>query len=237
MERCKAPISRHPEAASQGEAIWGGAVCGIPSRAVTTTGHRLPAGPVILGVSGASGAIYAVRALEMLSDAGVETHLVMTKNAVLTLREETSVSLERVRSLSSRHYQIHDIGAVIASGSFTTAGMLILPCSVKTLSGVANSFSDNLLLRAADVTLKERRPLVLAFREAPLHLGHLRLLARVGEMGGVIFPPVPAFYTRPQSLEELVDQTVGRVLQQLGIEVAGLPRWQGWSPSTDATRA
>lgn len=165
----------------------------------------------------------------MLSEIGMETHLVMTKNAVLTLREETSLSLEHIHSLSSRHYQINDMGAVIASGSFVTSGMLIVPCSVKTLSGIANSYSDNLLLRAADVTLKERRPLVLAFREAPLHSGHLRLLAQVSEIGGVIFPPVPVFYTRPQSLDDMVDQTVGRMLQLMGIEVVGLPGWQGWS--------
>jgi flavin prenyltransferase len=183
---------------------------------------------VVVGISGSTGVVYGVRVLERLRElADVETHLVATRHAELTLRLETAYSIDDVRALADVVHGVRDVGAPIASGSFPVDAMVVAPCSIKTLSGIASSYSENLLLRAADVMLKERRPLVLAVRETPLHLGHLRLLAQAAELGAVIFPPVPAFYHRPESLDDVIDQSVGRMLEQVGIVLPGLPRWEG----------
>ena len=183
---------------------------------------------MVVGISGSTGVVYGVRLLERLREVeDVETHLVATRTAELTLRLETDRTVEDVRALADVVHGVRDVGAPIASGSFRADAMLVVPCSIKTLSGIAHSYADNLLLRAADVMLKERRPLVLAVRETPLHLGHIRLLAQAAEIGAVIFPPVPAFYHRPESLEDVIDQSVGRMLEQVGIVLPGLPRWEG----------
>lgn len=187
---------------------------------------------LIIGISGASGAIYGVRMLQVLRGVeGVETHLVMSNAARQTLALETSLSLREVQALADVVHDARDIAASISSGSFKTMGMVILPCSIKTLSGIVNSYSDGLLVRAADVVLKERRPLVLCVRETPLHLGHLRLMTQAAELGAVIMPPVPAFYHRPQTLDDIIDQTVNRVLDQFDIELPQdlFTRWQGAS--------
>lgn len=180
---------------------------------------------IIVGVSGASGIIYGVRALELLRRAGVETHLVMTRSAQITLAHELPMKLADVHALASKVYRADDIGASISSGSFQTMGMLVAPCSVRSLSEIATGVTSGLLSRAADVVLKERRRLVLMLRESPLHLGHLRSMAQVTEMGAIVAPPVPAFYARPQSLDEMVDHTVGRVLDLFGIETGAVRRW------------
>ncbi|MGX9830366.1 UbiX family flavin prenyltransferase [Enterobacter hormaechei subsp. xiangfangensis] len=185
---------------------------------------------LIVGISGASGAIYGVRLLQVLRDvAGVETHLVMSQAARQTLSLETDLSLREVQALSDVVHDARDIAASISSGSFKTAGMVILPCSIKTLSGIVNSYTDTLVTRAADVVLKERRPLVLCVRETPLHLGHLRLMTQAAELGAVIMPPVPAFYHRPQTLDDVINQTVNRVLDQFDIDLPEdlFTRWQG----------
>jgi flavin prenyltransferase len=185
---------------------------------------------LIVGVSGASGVIYGIRLLEVLRLVdGVESHLVMSNAARVTTTLETDYSVEQVEALADCVYRPGDIGAAISSGSFRSAGMVVVPCSIKTLSGIATSFSDNLLLRAADVTLKERRRLVLLVRETPMHLGHLKLLVQAAELGAVIMPPVPAFYHRPATLADVIDQTVNRTLDLLDIEldVDLFTRWQG----------
>lgn len=185
---------------------------------------------LIVGISGASGAIYGVRLLQVLRDvAEVETHLVMSQAARQTLSLETDYSLRDVQALANVVHDARDIAANISSGSFKTAGMVILPCSIKTLSGIVHSYTDGLLTRAADVVLKERRQLVLCVRETPLHLGHLRLMTQAAELGAVIMPPVPAFYHRPQSVMDIVDQTVNRVVDQFDIELPEdlFARWQG----------
>jgi len=185
---------------------------------------------IIVGISGATGAVYGIRLLEVLSAVdGVESHLVMSSAARRTLSLETDYSVEQLESLADRVYKTSDIAAAISSGSFRATGMIVAPCSMKTVSGIATSYSDNLLLRAADVTLKDRRPLVLLVRETPFHLGHLRLLVQVAEMGAIVMPPMPAFYHRPATLEDIVDQTVNRALDLLDIELDHdlFPRWQG----------
>ncbi|MDU6105722.1 MAG: UbiX family flavin prenyltransferase [Enterobacter hormaechei] len=185
---------------------------------------------LIVGISGASGAIYGVRLLQVLRDvAGVETHLVMSQAARQTLSLETDLSLRDVQALADVVHDARDIAVSISSGSFKTAGMVILPCSIKTLSGIVNSYTDTLVTRAADVVLKERRPLVLCVRETPLHLGHLRLMTQAAELGAVIMPPVPAFYHRPQTLDDVINQTVNRVLDQFDIDLPEdlFTRWQG----------
>jgi flavin prenyltransferase len=180
---------------------------------------------VIVGISGATGACYGVRALELLAQLGAETHLVITKAARATLAQETDLTVADVRALATEVHAAHDLGAAISSGSFPTDGMLIAPCSVKTLSGIANCYDDTLLIRAADVTLKERRPLVLLIRETPVHAGHLRLMTQAAEAGATIMPPVPAFYTRPASVDEIVTQTVGRALDLLRLPHPATRRW------------
>ena len=185
---------------------------------------------LIVGISGASGAIYGVRLLEVRRDvADVKTHLLISNAARQTLALETNFSLREVQALADEVYDPRDIAASISSGSFKTSGMVILPCSIKTLSAIANSYSDGLLSRAADVVLKERRPLVLCVRETPLHLGHLRLMTQVAELGAVIMPPVPAFYHRPVTIDDIINQTVNRVLDQFDIELPQdlFVRWQG----------
>ncbi len=185
---------------------------------------------IVVGISGASGAIYGIRLLEILQGvAGVETHLVLTPAARRTIPLETEWSVEQVEALAFSNYKPADIAASISSGSFRANAMIVAPCSMKTVSGIASSYSDNLLLRAADVMLKDRRPLVLLVRETPLHLGHLRLLVQATEIGAIIMPPVPAFYHRPATLQEVIDQTVNRALDLLGVELTQdlFPRWNG----------
>lgn len=185
---------------------------------------------LIVGLSGASGAIYGVRLLQVLRNvADVETHLVISQAARQTLSLETDLTLRDVQALADVVHDARDIAASISSGSFKTAGMVILPCSIKTLSGIVNSYTDTLVTRAADVVLKERRPLVLCVRETPLHLGHLRLMTQAAELGAVIMPPVPAFYHRPQTLDDVINQTVNRVLDQFDIDLPEdlFTRWQG----------
>lgn len=182
---------------------------------------------IIVGISGASGIIYGIRALQLLAQSGVETHLVMSKSAELTLHYELEQSVDEVKSLAHEVHPIKNVGAAIASGSFLTEGMLIAPCSVRTMGEIATGVTSTLLTRAADVVLKERRRLVLMVRETPLHTGHLRTMTALSEMGAVIAPPVPAFYARPQSLEEMVTQSVGRVLDLFDLELPQVKRWQG----------
>lgn len=177
-----------------------------------------------VAISGASGAIYGIRALQMLRRVGIESHLVVSKAASLSLTAETDLSLGEVHALADVVHKPADIGASIASGSFRTLGMLIAPCSIRSMSEIATGVTSSLISRAADVCLKERRRLVLMVRESPLHLGHLRTMAAVTEMGAVVAPPMPAFYTRPQSLEEIVDQSVARALDLFGVET-GMKRW------------
>ncbi|WP_281040011.1 UbiX family flavin prenyltransferase [Mesorhizobium sp. Z1-4] len=181
---------------------------------------------LIVGISGASGIVYGVRILEALQSSDIETHLVVSNSAALTLKYELDLPLGDLKALADVVYSNKDIGAAIASGSFVTEGMIIAPCSVKTMSGIATGYTDNLLSRSADVVLKERRRLVMLLRETPLHLGHLRTACSITEMGGIVMPPVPAFYSKPQSLDEMVDHTVGRALDLLGIDVGLVRRWK-----------
>ena len=185
---------------------------------------------IIVGISGATGAIYGIRLLQILrSVAALETHLVLSPAARRTILLETAYSVEEVEAMATCVHRSSDIAASISSGSFRSSGMIVAPCSMKTVSGIATSYSDNLLLRAADVMLKDRRPLVLLVRETPMHLGHLRLLVKVAEMGGIVMPPVPAFYHRPTSIQEVVDHTLNRALDLLGVELEQdlFERWQG----------
>ncbi|MEG0233818.1 MAG: UbiX family flavin prenyltransferase [Hafnia sp.] len=185
---------------------------------------------LIIGISGASGAIYGVRLLEVLQGVpDIETHLIMSNAARQTLALETDLQLRDVQSLADVVHDSRDIAASVSSGSFKTAGMVILPCSMKTLSGIVHSYTDNLLTRAADVVLKEHRRLVLCVRETPLHLGHLRMMTTAAELGAIVMPPVPAFYHRPQTLQDIIDQTVNRVIDQFDIEMPEdlFTRWGG----------
>lgn len=182
---------------------------------------------VILAITGASGAVLGIRTLELLKEAGVETHLIVSRAAGQTLASETDWSVAGVKALASAWYEPEDIGARLASGSFVTEGMLVIPCSIKTLSGIANSYANDLVVRAADVCLKEGRKLILAVRETPLHPGHLELMQKAARAGAVIFPLVPAFYGKAQTVEELVDQLAGRMLLRMGIENDHYPRWKG----------
>ena len=190
---------------------------------------------IIVGMSGASGMIYGIRLLEVLSEvADCETHVVISNGAKLSITLETDRSVKDVEALADVVHNDQNLAASISSGSFQTAGMVIAPCSMKTLSGVANSYGDNLLVRAADVALKERRKLILVPREMPLHAGHCRLLHEAASIGAIIAPPVPAFYTRPQSVEDIVDGTVGRLLDLLDIENDITGRWAGFPPRDKA---
>ncbi len=180
---------------------------------------------LVVGISGASGVALGIRALDACRELGVRTHLVVSRAAALTLAEETSLSMAELTGKASKHYKVSDVGAAIASGSFPTLGMIVAPCSVRTMSEIATGVTSSLLTRAADVTLKERRPLVLMVRETPLHLGHLRAMVSLAEMGAVIAPPVPAFYAKPASVAEMIDQSVGRALDVFGLSWSAVRRW------------
>ena len=180
---------------------------------------------IIVGISGATGVVYGVRMLKVLFDCGVETHLVITSSAIKNLLIETEYTMADLEPFASTIYDVDDVGASIASGSFQIDGMVIAPCSIKTLSAVANSFNYNLLVRAADVNLKERRKLVLLVRETPFHEGHLDLMMRVTRMGGIIMPPVPAFYHMPKTIEDIINQSVGKVLDLFSIDASLFRRW------------
>ena len=180
---------------------------------------------LIVGISGASGVIYGIRLLEALKTLPVEAHLVMTKPAEMTLAHETNLKVAQVRALADRCYPVGDVGAAVASGSFATLGMVVAPCSIRSMSEIATGVTSNLLTRAADVVLKERRRLVLMVRETPLHSGHLRNMSALADMGAIIAPPVPAYYTRPESVDDIVDHTVGRVLDLFGLDTGKVIRW------------
>jgi 4-hydroxy-3-polyprenylbenzoate decarboxylase len=181
---------------------------------------------LIIGISGASGIVYGIEALRQLRTLGVETHLVASKSAILTLTHETGMKLADLTALADHHYLNSDIGATLASGSFRTMGMLVAPCSIRSLSEIATGVTSTLLTRSADVVLKERRRLVLMVRETPLHHGHLQSMLNVTAAGAIVMPPVPAFYTRPQSLQDIITQSVGRALDLFGLE-SEIPRWKG----------
>jgi 4-hydroxy-3-polyprenylbenzoate decarboxylase len=183
--------------------------------------------PLIVGISGATGAIYGIETLRALKELGQPAHLIVSEMGQRTIDIETGCSMDEVRALAAETYSNKDLAAAVSSGSFRARGMLIAPCSIKTLSGIAHSFSYNLMIRAADVSLKEKRPLVLMVRETPLHKGHLELMAKTADLGAVIHPPVPAFYNKPQSITDLVRQSVGRALDHLGIEHDLFERWNG----------
>lgn len=183
---------------------------------------------LIVGITGASGAIYGIRLLEILaSHVNIQTHVVISKAAEFTIKYETDLDIQKIKSLATYSYSTDDLSAKISSGSFKRDGMIIAPCSVKTLSAIANSYADNLISRAADVTLKEREKLILLVRESPLHLGHLKNMVAATEMGAIILPPMPAFYHKPKTIMEILDQTIGKVLDILDIEHDLFPRWQG----------
>jgi len=182
---------------------------------------------LIIGISGASGVIYGIRLLELLAESAVETHLVMTPSAEVTLAHETDRKAADVKALADRVYNPRDIAAAIASGSFRRRGMVVAPCSIRSLSEIAWGTTTGLLTRAADATLKERRPLVLLVRETPLHGGHLRAMAAANENGAIVMPPVPAFYARPRNLEETIDHTLGRALDLLDMDIGTVRRWSG----------
>lgn len=183
--------------------------------------------PIIIAMTGATGAVYGVETLRALKEIGVPAHLVVTETGARTLNYETGLSLDDVRALAAETYPNKDVGAAIASGSFKAAGMIVSPCSIKTLSGIAGSFSHNLVIRAADVCLKERRPVVLQVRETPLHKGHLQLMTRAAELGCTIAPPMPAFYAKPENLDDMVRHTVGRTLDLFGLDHDLVKRWSG----------
>ncbi len=190
---------------------------------------------LIIAMTGASGIVYGVRALEILRDVeDVETHLILSSSAARTIAEETDYTLDGVRGLADVLHGYKDIGASISSGSFRTAGMLVAPCSVKTLSGIANCYDDELVVRAADVCLKERRRVVLMFRETPLHAGHIELMAQATRNGAIVMPPVPGFYNRPKTIDDLVTQSAGRALDLFGIDPHIVKRWKDAGPDQDS---
>ena len=180
---------------------------------------------LVVGISGASGAAYGLRVLDACRDLGVDSHLVVSRSAALTLKQELDLAVADAQAKADVTYKVADVGAAIASGSFRTLGMIVAPCSVRTMSEIATGVTSSLLTRAADVTLKERRPLVLMVRETPLHLGHLRTMVRLAEMGATLAPPMPAFYARPASLEAMIDQSVGRALDLFGLSWRPVKRW------------
>jgi len=196
---------------------------------------------MVVGITGATGIIYGVRLLEALRDLDIETHLVLSKAAELTRAYETDFRSEDIRALADHVHSPNDVGAAISSGSFRTMGMIVAPCSIRTLSDIAHGITSGLISRAADVALKERRRLVLLVREAPLHAGHLRSMLAVTEAGGIIVPPVPAFYTRPRSIDDIVVHTVGRALDLFNLDVGNFPRWsaarQTWGGRTAEVEA
>lgn len=183
--------------------------------------------PLVVAITGASGAVYGIEALKALKTAGVPAHLVLSRAALQTIKLETATTAKAVRALAAKLYEEDDIAAAISSGSFKTRGMLVAPCSIKTLSGIANSYADNLIVRAADVTLKERRRLVLMVRETPLHKGHLELMTKATEAGAIILPPMPAFYHQPKTVMDIVHQSVGKALDMFDIPHALFKGWEG----------
>ena len=185
---------------------------------------------LMVGISGASGVIYGVRMLELLRDTDIETHLVMSKSAEMTLAYETEFKAKEVKALASVNHPASDIGAAISSGSFPTMGMVIVPCSIRTMSEIATGVTSSLVSRAADVVLKEKRRLVLALRETPLHGGHLRTMTTLADIGAVVAPIVPAFYAKPKTVDDIINHSVGRLLDFFGIETKGVRRWQGGPP-------
>ena len=188
---------------------------------------------VVVGISGSTGAIYGIRLLEKLKALGFESHLVISAAAKRTLTEETDYTVKAVEGLAHAVYDDRDIGAAIASGSFHTEAMVVAPCSIKTVSALANSYAETLIARAGDVTLKEGRPLAVLVRESPLHLGHLRQLTALAEIGGIIMPPMPAFYPRPRSIDDIVDFSVARVIERMGLAHGLLPEWKGTGQHED----
>jgi len=202
------------------------------SKTVDRQGERAR---LVVGITGASGVVYGLRTLDALRDLGVESHLVVSKSAALTLTQEADLSVAQVNAKADVVHRAADVGAAIASGSFRTLGMIIAPCSVRSMSEIATGVTSSLLTRAADVTLKERRPLVLMVRETPLHLGHLRTLTKLAEMGAIIAPPLPAFYAKPASIAEMVDQSVGRALDLFDLSWRPVKRWGEDLPSIGET--
>lgn len=194
--------------------------------------------PLVVGITGASGVIYGVELLKALQNTDVETHLILSESAGRNLAIETNHSIKEVRALADVVYSNKDVGAAVASGSFLTRGMVVVPCTIKSLSGIAYSYSDNLITRAADVTLKEKRTLVMMVRETPLHKGHLEMMARCAGLGATILPPMPSFYHGPQCIKDIINQSIGKVLDQMGIEHNLFRRW-GSKPeeATSSTRA
>ena len=182
---------------------------------------------LVVGISGASGVIYGVTLLRLLQDKGYETHLVVSESGKRNIEIETGYKVSDVLAMASFNYDCRDVGAPLASGSFLTDGMVVIPCTIKSLSGIANSYTNNLLVRAADVTLKEKRKLVLVVRETPLHKGHLRLMTMAADMGAHILPPIPSFYHKPKTIEDIIHQTIGKVFDYLGIPHALFNRWDG----------
>lgn len=201
---------------------------------VVNTAIRNPPQRLVVGISGASGVTYGVRVLDALHELGVESHLVVTRAALLTLSQETDLTPDDLTGRADVVHKLADVGATIASGSFRTLGMIVAPCSVRTMSEIATGVTSNLLTRAADVVLKERRPLVLMVRETPFHLGHLRTMTALTEMGAIIAPPLPAFYARPGSIEDIVDQSVGRALDLFGLDWSAVRRWDGLKGAPEA---
>lgn len=192
---------------------------------------------LVVAITGATGVIYGVRMLEVLSELNIETHLIVSQSAIKNLAIETQYTEEQLYSLAAVTYNVDDVGAAPASGSFPVDGMIIIPCTIKTLSAVANSFNYNLIIRAADVNLKERRKVVLVVRETPFHEGHLRLMLKVTRMGGIIMPPVPAFYHMPKTVDDIINQTVGKVLDLFGIDARLFDRWGIKAAAKSATLA
>ena len=201
---------------------------------VVNTAIRNPPQRLVVGISGASGVTYGLRVLDALRELGVESHLVVTRAALLTLSQETDLTPDDLTGRADVVHKLADVGATIASGSFRTLGMIVAPCSVRTMSEIATGVTSNLLTRAADVVLKERRPLVLMVRETPFHLGHLRTMTALTEMGAIIAPPLPAFYARPKSIEDIVDQSVGRALDLFRLDWSAVRRWEGLKGAPEA---
>lgn len=201
---------------------------------VVNTAIRNPPQRLVVGISGASGVTYGVRVLDALRELGIESHLVVTRAALLTLSQETDLTPDDLSGRADVVHKLADVGATIASGSFRTLGMIVAPCSVRTMSEIATGVTSNLLTRAADVVLKERRPLVLMVRETPFHLGHLRTMTALTEMGAIIAPPLPAFYARPKSIGDIVDQSVGRALDLFGLDWSAVRRWEGLKGAPEA---
>ena len=192
---------------------------------------------LIVAITGASGVIYGIRALEILRKIkDIESHVILSPSAARTIAEETDYAIDAVKKLADVIYNHKDIGAAIPSGSFKTEGMLVAPCSVKTLSGIANCYNEELIVRAADVCLKERRRVVLMFRETPLHAGHIRLMEQATQNGAIVMPPVPGFYSRPKSIDDMVTQSTGRALDLLGIDAGVVKRWKDDAPTGKAPR-